>query len=95
MLIYSSKKEDHANHVLQMLKRLHQRGLQVNINKCEFNTRRVKYLSMIVTTDGIEIDTKKIDAIQKWETPSTVKDVQAFLGFANFYCCFIPDFQEL
>ena len=84
VLIYT-KDKNHASHVLQVLKRLHKRELQVDINKCKFNTTRVKYLGMIVTTEGIEIDTKKIEAIQKWEAPSTVKDVQVFLGFANFY----------
>ena len=85
ILIYSSKEEDHASYVLQVLRRLHKRRLQVNIDKCEFNITRVKYLGMIVTTDGIEMDTKKVEAIQKWEAPSTMKDVQAFVGFANFY----------
>ena len=94
VLIYSAREKDHADHVLQVLKRLHQRGLQVDIDKCEFNTRRVKYLGMIVTTDGIEMDTKKVDAIQKWEAPSTVKDVQALFGFANFYRRFIPNFSK-
>ena len=94
VLIYSNNKADHLGHVLQVLKRLHKRGLQVDIDKCKFNTTRVKYLGMIVTTNGIEIDTKKVEAIQKWETPSTVKDVQAFLGFANFYWRFIPDFSK-
>ena len=94
VLIYSSKEEDHASHVLQVLRRLHARGLQVNIDKCEFNTTRVKYLGMIVTTNGIEMDTEKVEAIQKWEPPLSVKDVQAFLGFANFYCRFIPKFAK-
>ena len=92
VLIYSSKEEDHASHVLQVLRRLHARRLQININKCEFNTTRVKYLGMIVTTNGIKLDTKKVEAIQKWEAPSSVKDVQAFLGFLNFYRRFIPSF---
>ena len=94
VLIYTSKDKDHASHVLQVLKQLHERGLQVDIDKCEFNTTRVKYLGMIVITNGIEMDTKKVEAIQKWEAPSSVKDVQAFLGFANFYCCFIPEFSK-
>ena len=85
VLIYSNNEAEHADHVLQMLRRLHERGLQLDINKCKFNTTRVKYLGMIVTTNGIEMDTKKVKAVQKWEAPSTVKKVQAFLGFANFY----------
>ena len=63
MLIYSTNKEEHASHVLQMLKRLHQRGLQVNIDKCEFNTTRVKYLGTIVTINGLEMDTEKVEAV--------------------------------
>ena len=94
VLIYSNNESDHASHVLQVLRRLHKRGLQVDIDKCEFNTTRVKYLGMIVTTNGIEMDTEKVEAIQKWEAPLSVKDVQAFLGFANFYRRFIPDFSK-
>ena len=94
VLIYTSKDEDHASHVLQVLRRLHERGLQVDIDKCEFNTTRVKYLGMILTTSGLEMDTKKVEAIQKWEASLSVKDVQAFLGFANFYRCFIPEFSK-
>ena len=94
VLIYSSREEDYASHVLQVLRRLHKCGLQVDIDKCEFNTTRVKYLGMIVTTDGIEMDAEKVEAIQKWEAPSSVKDVQAFFGFANFYRCFIPEFSK-
>ena len=85
VLIYTNKDEDHASHVLQVLRRLHKRGLQVDIDKYEFNTTRVKYLGMIMTTNGIEMDTEKVEAIQNWEAPLSVKKVQAFLGFANFY----------
>ena len=50
---------------------------------------------MIVTTKSIEMDIEKTDAIQQWETPISVKKMQAFLGFANFYRQFIPDFFKL
>ena len=93
VLIYSSREEDHASYVLQVLRRLHKRGLQIDVDKCEFNTTRVKYLGMIVTTNGIEMDTEKVEAIQKWEAPLSVKDVQAFLRCANFYRRFIPSFS--
>ena len=65
VLIYSNSKADHVGHVLQVLKRLHERGLQVDIDKCKFNTTRIKYLGMIVTTNGIEMDAEKVEAIQK------------------------------
>ena len=56
---------------------------------------KVKYLGMIVTTESIEMDTEKTDAIQQWKASTSVKEVQAFLGFANFYRQFILDFSKL
>ena len=50
---------------------------------------------MVITTEGIEIDTKKTDAIQQWEALISIKKVQAFLGFANFYPQFISNFSKL
>ena len=57
VLIYSNNEADHADHVFQVLRRLHKRGLQVDIDKCEFNTTKVKYLGMIMTTNSIEMNT--------------------------------------
>ena len=94
MLIYSGKDKNYADHVFLVLRHLHKHELQVDIDKCKFNTTKVKYLGMIVTTDSRKVDTKKIDAIQKWKAPSVAKDVQAFLSFANFYCCFISGFSK-
>ena len=66
----------------------------MDIDKCEFSTKKVKYLGIIVTTDGIEINTKNVEAIQKWKAPASIKEVQAFMGFANFYHRFISDFSK-
>ena len=94
VLFYSNSKANHAGYVLQVLKRLHKRGLQVDIDKCKFNTTRVKYLGIIIITNRIKMDAKKVEVIQKWESLLSVKDVQAFLGFAKFYCQFIPKFSK-
>ena len=48
---------------------------------------------MIVTTNGLEMDTEKVKAIQRWEAPLSVKDMQVFFGFLNFYRRFIPSFS--
>lgn len=64
ILIYSIKKENYANHMLQVLRQLHKQGLQININKCKFSTIKIKYLDIIITTNGIEIDTEKMETIQ-------------------------------
>lgn len=94
VLIYSMNKEEHTEQVLNVLKQLQDRSLQVNINKYEFSVTEVKYLGMIMTTHGIRINLDKIQAIIDWETPTLVKDVQAFLGFSNFYRRFISRFSQ-
>ena len=78
-----------------MVKRLDDAGLQVDIDKCEFETTRVKYLGLIVKPGSIEMDPEKITAITSWKTPSCVKDIQRFIGFANFYRRFIKDFSKI
>jgi hypothetical protein len=63
--------------------------LQIGIDKCEFETERVKYLGYIVEAEvGIQVDPDKIVAIREWATPTTVKAVRAFTRFANFYRLF-------
>jgi hypothetical protein len=97
ILIYSSGSlQDHREKVGRVLQRLMDAGLQIDINKCEFETKRVKYLGYIVEAEvDIGVDSDKIVAIHEWATPTTVKAVQAFIGFANFYCVFIPNFSDI
>ena len=94
MLIYSTKEEEHTSHVLDVLKQLRDHGLQVDINKCEFSVTQMKYLGLIISTNGISIDFEKIQTILDWEAFTLVKDVQAFLGFSNFYRQFVERFSQ-
>ncbi|KAF8761975.1 hypothetical protein RHS01_00171 [Rhizoctonia solani] len=51
------------------------------------------YLGIVISPEGFSMDQKKIEAVTSWPTPKTVKQVQAFLGFVNYLCCFIPNFS--
>ena len=62
-------------HVLDVLKRLWDCGLQVDVNKCEFSVTQVKYLGLIISTNRISMDPEKVQIILNWETPTLVKDV--------------------
>lgn len=95
ILIYSNIKEEHIYHVGKVLEKLQQAGLYLDINKCDFHTTRVKYLGLIITIDEVEMDSKKIEAITQWKEPRCTKDVQAFLGFANFYRKFISEYSSI
>jgi transposase InsO family protein len=95
ILIYSRNEKEHIQHVREVLKRLGAAGLQVDIDKCEFHTTKTKYLGLIITPGGIEMDPAKVKAILDWEPPQTKRQLQRFLGFANFYRRFIRDFSAL
>ena len=63
VLIYSNNKEDHIKHVRKILNKLHAVKLFLNINKCEFFVNEVKYLGLIITTEGVKMDSEKVQAI--------------------------------
>ena len=88
--------EDHRNKVSRVLSSLLEHGLQLDISKCEFETKCTKYLGYIVEVGvGIRMDPEKVKAIKEWKSPTSIKSVRSFLGFANYYRLFIKDFAIL
>jgi len=63
--------------------------------KCEFKKKEIEFLGMIIGEEGVKMDSTKVDAIMSWPTLKCMKDIQAFLGLANFYCQFIQDFSKI
>ena len=87
---------EHCEHVNKMLNCLNEAGLFLNIKKCKFKVTRIKYLEFIVNAGvGIQMDPEKVKAITEWQPPITVKGVQSFLDFVNFYWQFIKSFAEV
>jgi hypothetical protein len=88
-LIYSDTLEEHQEHVNRVLEAFEKAGLHLKPEKCEFQCQEVKYLGVIISTEGIKMDPEKITAVQDWEAPRNLKDGRTFLGFANFYHRFV------
>lgn len=95
ILIYSESEDDHKRHLDQVISKLKAAGLWLDIFKSEFMVKEVKFLGVVLTTDGIKMDPEKVQAVQDWATPTTIKHVQEFVGFANFYRRFIDNFSRL
>ena len=70
-------------------------NLHLKLEKCTFAATTVEYLGMIVKPGQLAMDPVKLNGIVQWPTPSKVKDVCSFLGFANFYRRFIPNYSTL
>ncbi|SMY27937.1 unnamed protein product [Zymoseptoria tritici ST99CH_1A5] len=95
VLVFSDTLEEHEQHVRKVIDRLHKAGLPIDIDKSEFHVHETKYLGLIIGREGIRMDPEKVAAVLAWETPTTVKDVQSFLGFANFYRRFVEKFSKV
>ncbi|QRV83882.1 Retrotransposable element Tf2 protein [Ceratobasidium sp. AG-Ba] len=95
ILIFSEKEEDHAEHVKEVLKILRENNLYAKLSKCEFFVKEVIFLGLVITPEGISMEEEKIKAIMEWSAPRKIKEVQAFLGFVNFYRRFIAEFSKI
>jgi hypothetical protein len=78
-----------------VLEALQQAAVLFRAEKCEFFTQTTTYIGLIVSQEGISMDPKMTKAIKEWQSPKCIKDVQAFLRFANFYRQFIQEFSAL
>jgi transposase InsO family protein len=95
ILIYSDTPAQHRKHVREVLRRLRQHGLYAGADKCTFDADTVEYLGYILSPDGLRMDSEKVRTIQDWPEPRKIKDIQSFLGFANFYRRFIWNYSDI
>ena len=96
LLIFTKgSRQQHVNDVNAVFERLDKSGCRTAPEKCKFFTKEVDFLGFIVGVHGIKMDPEKIQAIKDWPTPNSVKDVQAFLGLANYNRKFISDYSKL
>ena len=95
ILIYSDDPTKHKDHVKEVLRCLRKHRLYAKAEKCEWSVQSVEYLGFRLGPDGLSMDPAKVQMVLDWPEPQKVKDVQAFLGFANFYRRFIHDYSAI
>ncbi len=93
--IYSRSLAEHRHHVAEVLQRLREFHLFLKAGKCSFHQPSVQFLGYNIESGGIRMDEGKVDAIQTWPVPSTIKELQRFLGFSNFYRRFIQNYSTI
>ena len=96
ILIYT-KDPSQANieAVCWVLENLRKHSLFTNLKKCRFHQDEVCFLGYIVSTQGVQMDDKRIEAVKSWPESKSVQDIQVFIGFANFYWRFIQGFSKI
>ena len=95
ILIFGTCLKEHRWLVKKVLKRLQFNDLYAKVEKFFFEQSSIKYLGVIILENKVQMDEEKLSGVLEWPVLTKVKQVQAFLGFANFYCRFIENFAKI
>ena len=95
ILIHAESKEDLEMYTKLVLQRLQENEMYLKLKKCKFAKDKIEYLGIIISYNSTAMDPVKLKGIKDWPTPMTVKQVQSFLGFGNYYRGFIWKFAHL
>jgi len=85
VIIGTETEEGHDELVAEIIKRLKENDLYVKLEKCKWKVREVGFLGVIIGPEGIKMEEEKVKGVLEWPMPKCVKDVQKFLGLANYY----------
>ena len=95
ILVATDTEEGHDELVEEVLKRLEENNLFVKPEKYKWKVREVEFLGVVIRPRGVEMQREKVKGVLNWPAPRNVKEVQKFLGLANYYKRFIKDFAKL
>ena len=95
MMIAIETEEGYDEIVEEVLRRLEKNNLFMKPEKCVWKVREVGFLGVIIGEDEIRIEKEKVQGVMEWPVPKNMKDVQKFLGLANYYRWFVKDFTMI
>ena len=95
VMVAIETEEGHDEIVEEVLRRLEENDLFVKPEKCVWKVRKVGFLGVIIGEDGVRMEKEKVQGVIEWPVPKSVKDVQKFLGLANYYRRFVKDFAKI
>jgi len=94
LILFSRSAEDHARHLEEVFKILEKAGFKLNINKCYIARKSIEFLGFVVSQEGISPNPEKVAAIRNYPEPRNVKQLQSFLGCANYYRRFVRNYAD-
>jgi hypothetical protein len=85
ILVYSKSEEEHEEHLRLALQKLRENRLYAKLSKCEFWMKQVAFLGYVISKGGIFVDPSKVQDVLSWNAPTSVGNIQSFLGLAGYY----------
>jgi len=95
ILIFTKTEEEHEQAVQRVLEILAEHKLFLRLEKCEFHQKQIEYLGLVISENKVMMDPVKVARVREWPIPENRTDMQAFVGFVNFYRRFIQDFSTI
>ena len=95
VIVGTETEEGHDELVVEVIRRLEENDLYVKLEKCKWKVREVGFLGVVIGPEGIKMENEKVKGVLEWLTPKCVKDMQKFLGLANYYHQFIEGFTSI
>jgi len=95
VMVATETEEGHDEIVEEVLRRLEENDLFVKPEKCVWKVREVGFLGVIIGEDGVRMEKEKVQGVIEWPVPKSVRDIQEFLGLANYYRWFVKDFAKI
>ncbi len=95
ILIYSKILKEHRTHVKEVLDKLREVDLQINIDMCEFKVQKISFLELLIFINDLRMNSRKVDVIRSWKVSRLLIHVQIFIDFCNFYRWFIKNFSKI
>ena len=95
ILVATDMEEGHNELVEKVLRRLEENDLFVKLEKCKWKVREVEFLEVVISPKEVEIQKEKVEGVLNWLVTRNVKEVQKFLGLANYYRRFIKNFARI
>lgn len=95
VVVFGKTLNEATKNLETILRVLQDANLKVQPDKSEFLRKSVEFLGYVITENGIKPNLKKIEAIEKWPEPKTVKELRGFLGLIGYYRRFVKDFAKM
>lgn len=94
ILVFSKTETEHFEHNRKVLQKLREAKVTLKLKKCEFHVQETTFLGYTISPEGLGMEEDKVKSIMEWPTPRSVKDVQSFLGLANYYRKLVPGYSQ-